>query len=342
MKQKFMLILTLMLGIGNAWAQENLLPNGNFEEGNKGWSLRVYEVSNDGGIDGSKCISLGYLNQYRDFPSAKTLNWEVGDVAGKTLLISFWGKGIDASHDVSIRFNAKDSLNKNVYNMEGTNNNVLNKFIVGENKNNWIKYTCEFNVPRNISKLTGVEVVVRQSYVKIDDVSVIFKAPAAVAPKGFATTEVSQRNATLTWEQVQGKEYKISVGDQNYDVTNTNTLVLDNLVPGKEYTASIATKDKPDLKSEVKFTTQAVAEGAIPYLANVENGITKTFKYNVVDLSGGKITAIKIQFNGTDASVGENGNVTLPSFDQGDLKVTITQEDNKVTKLTYYNLNLKK
>ncbi|MCK0205270.1 fibronectin type III domain-containing protein [Ornithobacterium rhinotracheale] len=341
------LFLFLFLSLQVAMAQDNLLPNGDFEQGLENWYSNQFELNNTGGRGGGKYLSTEYLGFY-DYPSVTTKKLKIENVAGQKIIISFWVSTNTPLDKTSVRIRATKDDGNEEYNMAGTSYNTIKGFTIEEEERGWKKLVKELSIPENIAYLNSFKVQIQQSYIKLDDIQIYYKEQKATAPKDFKAENISQRSANLTWKSQKGKTYTLQINGEDITLPeNSHSYKMANLEPSKKYKAKLWATDAPDLVAELEFTTlevkvQSELGKAFPYLANVENGITKTFKYNVVDLSGGKITAIKIQFNGTDASVGENGNVTLPSFDQGDLKVTITQEDNKVTKLTYYNLNLKK
>ncbi|QAR31497.1 fibronectin type III domain-containing protein [Ornithobacterium rhinotracheale] len=343
---KFFLFLFLSLQV--AKAQDNLLPNGDFEQGLENWYTNKFDLYPGGGIDGGNCVNTGYLKFY-DYPSVTTKNLKIDGIGGQVLVFSFWVSKNTALDKVSVRIGATKDDGSEEYNMKGTSYNTINDFAIEEEVNGWKKLGKELSIPENIAYLNSFKVQIQQSYIKLDDIQIYYKEQKATAPKDFKAEEISQRSANLTWKTQKGKEYVLELNGDSFELSeDVKSYKLSNLVPGGQYRAKIWTKDAPELVSEINFTTDAVQiqkeyGRAFPYLKNLKNNrVPQNFNYNILDLEGPQIAKVKIFFNNVEAQIDEQGNVTLPSFVEGDMKVVVTQANEKETIINYYNVMIEK
>ncbi|MGV4460983.1 fibronectin type III domain-containing protein [Ornithobacterium rhinotracheale] len=343
---RFFLFLFLSLQV--AKAQDNLLPNGDFEQGPENWYTNKFELNNSGGKDLGKYLSTGYLRIY-DFPNISTKKLKIEDVAGQKIVISFWVSKNTALDKVSVRIGATKDDGSEEYNMKGTSYNTINDFTIEEEVNGWKKLVKELLIPQNISYLNSFRVQIKQPYIKLDDISITFKNQKASAPKDFKAENISQRSANLTWKSQKGKTYTLQINGEDITLPeNSHSYKMANLEPSKKYKAKLWATDAPDLVAELEFTTlevkvQSELGKAFPYLENVKNNrVPKTFNYNIVDLPGVQIIKVQVIFNGIEAEVDAQGNVTLPSFVEGNMKVVVTQTDGKETKINYYNVMIER
>ncbi|MRI62930.1 fibronectin type III domain-containing protein [Ornithobacterium rhinotracheale] len=343
---RFFLFLLLSFQVVNA--QENLLPNGDFEQGLDNWYSNKFELNNSGGRGGGKYLSTEYLRFY-DYPNVTTKKLKIEDVAGQKIIISFWVSTNTPLDKISVRIGATKDDGNEEYNMEGTSYNTINGFTVEEEDEGWKKLVKELLIPENIAYLNSFKVQIQQSFIKLDDIQISYKEQKATAPKDFKAEEVSQRSANLTWKAQKGKEYVLELNGESFELSEgVNSYKLSNLVPGEQYHAKIWTKDAPELVSEIDFATDAVQiqkeyGRAFPYLENVKNNrVPQNFNYNILDLEGPQISKVKVFFNNVEAQIDEQGNVTLPSFVEGDMKIVVTQTNEKETIINYYNVMIEK
>lgn len=338
----------LSLSLKFALAQENLLPNGDFEKELENWRANIFDLEENSGRNSSICLATDYLGIF-DYPSVSTRSLKIEGISGKTLVFSLWVSSNTQEGKVSIKIGAKKNDGSTEYNMEGTNYNTIKGFLVTEEENGWKKLEKELLIPEDIAYLNSVRVQIQQAYIKLDDVQIVLKGEEISAPKDFKAENISQRSVELNWKPEKEKAYVIQLGEESFNLPEgAGSYKFSNLVPGTQYHARVWAVGAEDLVSEIDFSTLPVQllEGettAFPYLGNVQNNyIPKTFNYNIVDLPGAKIRQVKILFNGIEATIDAQGNVTLPSFVEGDMKVILTQEDDKVTTINYYNVMIQR
>ncbi|AFL96696.1 fibronectin type III domain-containing protein [Ornithobacterium rhinotracheale] len=342
------LFLFLFLSLQVAMAQDNLLPNGDFEQGLENWYSNQFELNNTGGRGGGKYLSTEYLGFY-DYPSVTTKKLKIENVAGQKIIISFWVSTNTPLDKTSVRIRATKDDGNEEYNMAGTSYNTIKGFTIEEEERGWKKLVKELSIPENIAYLNSFKVQIQQSYIKLDDIQIYYKEQKATAPKDFKAENISQRSANLTWKSQKGKTYTLQINGEDITLPeNSHSYKMANLEPSKKYKAKLWATDAPDLVAELEFTTlevkvQSELGKAFPYLENVKNNrAPKTFNYNIVDLPGVQISKVQVIFNGIEAEVDAQGNVTLPSFVEGNMKVVVTQTDGKETKINYYNVMIER
>lgn len=341
MKKIFNFFLLSLLGVITTQAQENLIPNGDFKQGEEGWKLSEFFVESEAG---RSYIKTDYVGQYFSSPRALTENLEIAATPGEAYIVTFLAQGLDEA-SVSGTIKTKKSDGTELY------NSAINRFRfeVTEESNGWKKFQHKIEIPNEteIAKITqlGLWLVGSdRSYKKITEISMHREQKIILPPQNFRVSEqnLQQRAVTLLWDAEVNKNYVVEVNGETIRTTE-GTINLYNLLPNTEYTATIYTEENEEQKANLSFSTQSYLqpEGErIPFLANIENGrINKQFIYNIVDLPGDKITQIEVKYNGVPAQV-EGNTVTLPDFKSGKLELKITQANGEITQISYQNITL--
>ncbi|MBV7441108.1 carbohydrate binding domain-containing protein [Weeksellaceae bacterium TAE3-ERU29] len=343
MKQFKIGLFTLLVGLFGLLTvnAQNLIPNGNFEEGQGNWNLgRDVLFKQSGGRNDSKCVATkDYLGAY-NYPRLSQ-KFDIALEGGKTYVVSMW---VSNKTDLSLlkgSFSIKTNEDESLY---GYNTLVFEEV---ETDGNWKKVKIELAFPESAAKMTQFGLTFsKMEDIWVDDIKMVKKENPA--PKNFKVVDdkLSQRGALLSWDAKQGKVYKVMVNNKTYTVNAGNMLAVTDLSPNTEYTASIYADGTPDAKSSVTFKTKNYIkdneEERVPFLANIVDGkIDGKFLYAIEDLTGNEIEDIKVTFNDSPATV-EGGYVTLPNnVNEGKLVVEVTQKGGEKTVLTYNSITKK-
>lgn len=359
MRKTFYLVAMSLLGIVFTSAQTNLIKNGDFKNGEEGWELSNFKLTTE---DGYQCVvspNISAANLMSMIPSIET-NQEITLEPEKTYIFSFLVKGGLSYRDVNASLTLYDSNGAYIEYIEEIDDFYYDttsmEFTEGIDKGNgWVQIRREIKFPQetNIAKMAGYRLSLvavmgdGKRNMRITNISIAEKVNY-VAPKNFKVADdmLFQRGANLTWEAVDGKNYKVEVNDKVYDAKG-NSVYVQGLLPATKYTAVVYAESVPEKKSTLEFTTKGMIqekeENAVPFLDNIKNGqLPKNFIPNIQELAGGKIMKLEINYNNVPAEISEDGVVTLPNFDEGKLDVKITQDNNEETVLTYNSITLKK
>ena len=340
LKKGLLALLVGVFGLLSVNAQTNLFENGDFKNGTTGWFLSGFELGSEGDY---ALVETGYYSEYYA-PTIKTENQTVEGLSGNTYTFSLWAKNLKAEN-LTINIKLKDAKNNDLYDSQIGMSRTF-QLDVEDDQGAWKKLSKTITFPENVAKLTEFRITFGgndYNYKAVSEISMIKKVSA---PQNFKVNDntLSQRSTELTWDAVDGKEYKVKIGDMEYSSTK-GSLVVHGLLPATNYIAEVYTTDAEDLKTTLDFTTKnyIAKEGErVPFLANIEdNKIDAKFMYDINDLEGGAIEGIEVTLNDLPATI-QDGYVILPETTNGKLIVNITQNDGEKTTLTYYSITIKK
>ncbi|GET44740.1 fibronectin type III domain-containing protein [Capnocytophaga felis] len=278
------ILVTLLLGLSwIAQAQQNLIPNGGFEEyisddKPKNWSFswgsffRNDKYGYEQARSGKYCPKL-YANASQFYVIDNNYKSAAIDVQeGATYLLTYWYKGTMTRENMELVISWYGSAN---------DSNPIKRDSEGKvtpNATEWKKREVELTVPIGVTKMGVAFVMSRSSesgYILIDDVSLVYKNDS-----GGGNTQLSvptrfqvqtfQREALLSWDKEAnpGLQWEVVVGTQAPQRTATNSFLVRDLEPKTNYT----------------FKVRAVKGGSTSEYTNNITGTTQSMRYDINDV----------------------------------------------------------
>ena len=347
MKYK-VLFFFLMIGVV-AQAQENLIPNGGFEEGTSSkpdyWYFPndlAYQRAED--AHSGKYAAKIYANA-GTFYLNKEGNSNVIDVEENSqYILSYWYKA---------DMNAE---NLELYVSWFANNNLIKREANGKvNLNNqWQKREVTLTVPAGINKL-GISFYISRAsgFISIDDVSLVRKnngSGEVIVPPTNISATLFQREIALKWDKEADANLKweVFVNDKSVGNTSTNHFMITQLEPATTYKVkvrSLKNGKASEFSKEENYRTNVFTRSVddvsrIPHLRtlDLDGDCPQTIDLYYNDLANKNA---KIQYFVNEKQVAPNGNqLTFPQKGKQKLKIIIEEAPNQVWEMEYY-LNIR-
>ena len=347
MKYK-VLFFFLMIGVV-AQAQENLIPNGGFEEGTSSkpdhWYFRfefAYERSSD-------AYKGNYAAKFYANPGSFYLNkngeTNVIDVNEKEeYILSYWYKGDVIENNLEpFIFNYTDDK---IQKREGKEKSSISK--------QWQKREITFTIPSGINKL-GIyfQVTSGRGYIYLDDVSLVRKnngSGEVIAPPTNISATLFQREIALKWDKEADANLKweVFVNDKSVDNTSINHFMITQLEPATTYKVkvrSLKNGKASEFSKEENYRTNVFTRSVddvsrIPHLRTLDlDGDCP----QIIDLYYNDLANkdAKIQYFVNEKQITPNGNqLTFPQKGKQKLKIIIEEAPNQVWEMEYH-LNIR-
>ncbi|WP_172914856.1 fibronectin type III domain-containing protein [Capnocytophaga canis] len=352
------ILITLLLGLSwIAQAQENLIPNGGFEEYTPGkkpknWSFsnniffRNDDFGNEQARSGQYCPKL-YANAGQFYVIDDNYSSAAIDVQeGATYLLTYWYKGTINRENMELVVSWYNSSSASPIKRDY-------KGKVTPKASEWTKREVELTVPIGITKMGVAFVMSRSSgsgYILIDDVSLVYKGEAGggntqlSAPTRFQV-QTFQREALLSWDKEADPQlqWEVVVDAQAPQRVVTNSFLVRGLEPETNYTFKVrAVKgaNASEYTNHITKGTQSMQYGIndirrVPHLRTLnDDGICKQtidLFYNDLADASARITYF---VNGKE--VQPNGDqLTFPQKGKQKLKIIIIEAVDRQWEIEY-------